>query len=109
VLTALNGLRSDVTRKGFRALNRIAIPAVKAGFGGPLPLGFGLVVLETTGRVSGQQRQVPLVAARFGRHVKVSTLRSKSEWMKNLEADPTAMVWVGGRRRDSTSSVNAGP
>lgn len=106
--TSLNDLHRSAMQKGFRALNRIVVPAVKRGFGSPLPIGAGLVVLETTGRSSGLPRQVPLVAARFGPNIAVSTVRSTSQWVKNLEADPTASVWVAGRKSDGTATVETG-
>ena len=104
----LNDLRRCVTTQGFRALNRIVLPAVKAGVGSPWPIGAGLVVLETTGRKSGQPRQVPLVAARLGSRIAVSTVRANSLWVKNLEAEPAASVWIDGRKRDATASVDTG-
>lgn len=106
--TLLDDLRGEVTRKGFDALNRVAVPAVRAGLGTPPPIGLGLVVLETTGRRSGLPREVPLVAARIGQHINVSTVRSGSQWIKNLEASPEASVWVAGRKRDVTATVGSG-
>ncbi len=102
-------LRQSVTRSAFRALNSVVVPAVKAGIASPLPVGAGLVLLETTGRVSGQPRQVPLVATRLGKTVNVSTVRGSSQWIKNLQAQPDASVWVAGRKRAATGSVESGP
>ena len=106
--TALDDLRTGLTRAGFAALNRVAVPMVKAGIGAPPPFGIGLVVLETTGRTSGLPREVPLLASRCDRRISVSTVRSSSQWVRNLQAQPNASVWVGGRRRDVTSSVEPG-
>lgn len=96
------------TRSAFRTLNSVVLPTVKAGIGSPFPVGAGLVVLETTGRKSGKPRQVPLVATRFGNRIDVSTVRGDSQWIKNLQADPNASVWVGGRKRSVTATVDTG-
>lgn len=72
-------------------------------------MGIGLVVVETTGRTSGLPRQVPLVATRFGDTVTVSTVRSGSQWLKNLEAAPTAAIYQFGRRSPVSASVRRGP
>lgn len=101
-------IRQTAAQRAFRALNRIVVPAVQAGFGSPLPIGPGLVVLETTGRVSGEPRRVPLVATRFGNRVNVSTVRSPSQWVENLRAQPDVSVWVGGRERAATGSIDSG-
>ena len=98
---------STCTRSAFRNLNRVVRPAVKAGFGGPLPIGNGLVILETTGRKSGEPRQVPLVASRLGDTIWVSTVRTGSQWVKNLRVEPQIKVWVGGKKRSATATVVA--
>ena len=97
------------TRAAFRALNSIVRPLLKRGAASPLPIGAGLVVLETTGRSSGLPREVPLVAARIGDRVLVSTVRRRSQWVRNLDAEPQAHVWLGGERRPVTASLQRGP
>ena len=101
-------LRS-LQRRGFAALNRVVLPAVRTGFGNPLPVGLGLVVVETTGRVSGLPRPVPLLATRLGNRLSVSTVRPSSQWVRNIDATPDLSVWVGGRRRSGTGEVTPGP
>lgn len=102
--TPLDAINSSV----FSALNRYVRPLVKAGVGSPLPVGPGLVVLETTGRKTGKTREVPLLAFRLGDRVAVSTGRSTSQWIRNLEADESPAVWVAGQRRDASADVQLG-
>lgn len=98
------------TARLFSALNAVVRPAVKLGLGSPPPLiGAGAVVLETTGRKSGLPRQVPLLAARAGDRVYASTIRSDSQWVRNLQADPDATVWLNGKPRRVTGTVRRGP
>ena len=97
------------TRPLFRALNAMVRPAVKAGLGSPLPIGLGVVTVENTGRVSGRTYQVPLVGARVGDRVVATTVRSTSQWVRNLEADPSSAVWLWGRRRPAIATVTRGP
>lgn len=99
---------ADLTRPAFRALNRVVAPLVKAGVGSPPPVGFGLMLLESTGRISGATREVPVLGFRMGDRAMVSTVRSDSQWLRNLEVDDRAGVWFCGRRRDATAAVQRG-
>ena len=96
------------TREAFRILNSLTIPAVKAGIANPLPFGLGVIVLETTGHKSGKRRQIPLVAARIGDCITVSTARPSSQWVKNLKANPTVSVWLWGEKRKAVASTDEG-
>ncbi len=99
----------NIVRSGFRLLNRLVEPALDRGIGNPLPIGVGAVVVETTGRVSGRPRRVPLMTSRIGDRLIVSTVRPDSQWMANLEADNKVRVQVGGEFRDATAEATRGP
>ena len=110
VATCVNTLLPDtITRQAFRALNSVVKPALELGVGNPLPIGIGAVLVETTGRVSGKPRQVPLMSMRLGDRLVVSTVRSDSQWLANLEADPAVRVQLHGTFRDATASLTRGP
>ena len=81
----------------FRMLNRIVEPLVRAGFGSPLLSPLGAIVVETRGRKTGLPSSVPLMAARTGDLVIVSTVRRRSNWLNNLAAQPEVRYWLSGR------------
>ena len=98
----------DPAQAMLSSVNRVVKPLVKAGLGSPLPFGLGGVVLETTGRRSGKPREAPLLGLRVGRHVLVSTVRPRSHWLRNLEADPKARLWFSGRSRRAKATTQRG-
>jgi hypothetical protein len=99
----------DVTQAFFRSMNKFVKPLVKAGLGSPLPIGLGAIVLQSTGRVSGEPREVPVLGLRVGDRLMVSTVRDNSQWLKNLETDDAATIWVCGKRRSANANVRRGP
>ena len=105
----MSDIRTGATRTGFRLLNQAVLPPARAGWTAPPPFGNGIVVLETTGRVSGEPRQVPLAAMRMGHKVVVSTVREDSQWLRNLEQTPQAKVWMHGTARPVTATIRRGP
>lgn len=66
------------------------------------PIGAPTLLLETTGRKSGERRLSPLLFARDGRSAIVVGSNFGQEhhpaWTANLLAEPSAVVVVGGRR-----------
>jgi deazaflavin-dependent oxidoreductase (nitroreductase family) len=108
VVETMPSCTSELTRRGFNTLNAVVRPAVRSGVGNPLPIGAGAVTIETTGRRSGLPRTVPVLATRVGDHLTVSTVRNDSQWLRNIEADNNIGVWLYGRRRQATASVERG-
>lgn len=108
-MNQLANTQAQLTQTAFRTLNSVVRPAVESGVGNPLPVGGGAIVLETTGRKSGEPRRVPLLASRCGGKLVVSTVRGDSQWLRNVEADPSVRVWLGGQPRDAQATVTRGP
>ena len=75
-----------------RAANELVEPVARRGWLAPAPVGAGLVVLDTIGRLSGRPRSAPVIAARIGTHLIVGTVRGSSHWMANLAADPSPLI-----------------
>ena len=88
-----------------RPLNDALTPILRLGILNPLPLTGGLVLLEVEGRRTGATRTVPLVCGDHGPFLVVSTVRSESQWVSNLAANPLAAVWLRGRRRSVAAVV----
>lgn len=93
----------DLEAGFFRALNQFVEPLVLAGFGAPLLSPIGAIVVEMRGRKTGRRSNVPLMAAVFGDLVMVSTVRRRSNWLKNLAAHPEVRYWLGGREIEATA------
>lgn len=67
----------------------------------PLPRGFAL--LTVTGRRTGKRRRRPIRAIRDGTTLYgVAILGDKSDWLRNLRADPKAQARLGIRTRGVT-------
>lgn len=98
-LAGLERLEADF----FRGLNQFVEPLVRAGLGAPVLSPMGAIVLEAQGRKTGRVSNVPLMAAVIGDLVVVSTVRRRTNWLKNLAAHPEVRYWLGGREREATA------
>jgi hypothetical protein len=85
----------------------IVEPLVRAGVGSPGPWPGGAVVVETTGRKSGRKFNVPLLATLIGDLVLASTVRGRSQWLRNIAHTPHVRYWMHGRAREATALVVA--
>lgn len=76
------------------------------------PIGAPVMLLETTGRKSGQSRVSPLLFVRDGSSVVVVGSNfgqgHHPAWSSNLIADPSAIAVVGGQRIPVTAALLEG-
>jgi deazaflavin-dependent oxidoreductase (nitroreductase family) len=90
----------------FRMLNRVVEPRIRAGLGSPCLTPGGFIVLETRGRKTQRLARTPLAATRIADHVVVGTFRGgRSQWVRNLAAQPETRFWIGGRARPTRAFV----
>jgi deazaflavin-dependent oxidoreductase (nitroreductase family) len=63
-------------------------------------------LLETTGRVSGEPRRTPIGGSRVGDQFWfVSEFGERSQYVKNIEADPNVRVRLRGRWHTGTAHL----
>ena len=90
----------------FRRLNGVVEPLLREGVGSSASTPASLVLLETTGFVSGKTRSTPVWSLRFGPYRLVSTARGRrSFWIKNLQKRPEARVVAGGKGESADAIV----
>ena len=90
----------------FRALNSVVEPAVRRGIFSSRWLPTSLMVLESTGYVSGKTRSTPLFCNRIGPYLLLSTARGdRSFWVRNLQQEPAVNYFLGGRRYNAEALV----
>ena len=84
-------------REFFHALNPLIEPWVRAGCVSPSRWPFGVAVIETVGRRSGESRSNPVMAMLVDNHLIVGTARGeRSDWFRNLQASPNVRYWLDG-------------
>ncbi|MGP3974946.1 nitroreductase/quinone reductase family protein [Streptomyces sp. 8N114] len=66
----------------------------------------GQILLETTGRVSGQPRRTPVGGRREGQHFwLVSEYGTRSQYVRNIQAEPRVRVRLSGRWHTGTAHL----
>ena len=104
--TSARRTAKKVEQAVFRRLNAVVEPLLRRGVGSSAAVPASLVLLETTGYISGQVRSTPLWSVRLGPYRLVSTARGRrSFWVKNLQKAPEARVIVGGKEQDADAIV----
>lgn len=104
----MTSLPARLERDFFRGLNSIVEPAVRRGLLSSRFLPTTLIVLESTGYLSGEPRRTPLFCHQLGPWLLVSTARGKrSFWVRNLLKEPAVRVFLGGRELEADAVVIA--
>jgi deazaflavin-dependent oxidoreductase (nitroreductase family) len=97
----------DKRRASTFASHRLLNPLVKAAADAGLPLP-GVVILETTGRRSGEPRRVPVTRALDGDTLWIVTEHGRrAAYVRNIEANPRVRVRAGLRWRTGTARILA--
>jgi deazaflavin-dependent oxidoreductase (nitroreductase family) len=87
-----------------KLFNRLVLAATRAGL--PTP---GVVILETTGRRSGEPRRVPVSRLLEGDTLWIVTEHGrKAAYVRNIEANPRVRVRAGRHWRTGTAQVVSG-
>lgn len=95
----------SLEKRFFRTLNTYLEPLIATGVGSPGLTPVGAVVLETTGRKTGRTYKTPVLASEFADLLLVSTVRSRSQWTKNLAVTPQTKVRLRGQDVPVTAYV----
>lgn len=104
----MTSIPANLERQFFRTLNSVVEPAVRKGIFSSRLLPTTLMVLESTGYVSGQTRRTPLFCNQLGPYLLISTGRGKrSFWVRNLQKEPNVAYYLGGRERRAEAWVIA--
>jgi deazaflavin-dependent oxidoreductase (nitroreductase family) len=99
--------------RAFKVANRaIVVPLLRAG-AGPLlanPLTGSMMLLRTRGRRSGAWREAPLgYVIRGGRVYCCAGFGDRTQWLRNLLADPRVEVRLPGGSYSGTATLVTGP
>jgi deazaflavin-dependent oxidoreductase (nitroreductase family) len=94
----------DKRRASTFASHRLLNPFVKAAARAGLPLP-GLVILETTGRRSGEKRRTPVGKALEDDTLWVLAEHRRGGYVRNIEANPRVRVRIGRTWRDGSARV----
>ncbi|MFJ6012382.1 nitroreductase/quinone reductase family protein [Streptomyces sp. NPDC092952] len=89
----------------FRELKFKAVTALQRNVVNPLARrSKAQILLETTGRSSGRPRRTPVGGRKVGQEFwLVSEYGTKSQYVRNIQADPRVRVRIGGRWHRGTA------